>query len=69
MHKFEEFVDHCFEKLPMRFKKARVLSNNVHDIAGNDGFVVLSSNHLCESQKFLNKVDKKSLLSLFTYKE
>ena len=68
MHEFEKFVDNSFEKLPVRFQEAGVLSNNVHDVASYDSFVVLSSNHFGESQQLLNKVDEESLLCLFACK-
>jgi len=45
VHEFEELVHDCFQELPMRFEEARVLPHDVHDIGGNDGFVILAAFH------------------------
>ena len=49
MHKFEEFVDHSLEKFPMRFQESRILTDNIHDVAGNYSLVVLATDHLSQS--------------------
>lgn len=43
MHELKELVDHSFEELPVGSEKAWILANNIHDVGGYDGFVVLSS--------------------------
>jgi len=49
MHKFEEFVDDSFEKFPMRFQESRILTHDIHDVAGNYSLVVLATDHLRQS--------------------
>lgn len=55
MHELKELVDHGFEELPVGSKKTRVLANNVHDVRGDDGLVVLSSLLLTEPQQVLKQ--------------
>lgn len=55
MHELKEFVDHCFEKLPMGSEEAWILANNIHDVGGDDGLVVLSSLLLTQTQQVLER--------------
>lgn len=55
MHEFKEFVNHCFKELPVGSEKAWILANNIHDVWGYDGLVVLSSLLFTETQKILRK--------------
>lgn len=55
MHELKEFVDHRFEKLPMGSEEAWILANNIHDVGGDDGLVVLSSLLLTQTQQVLRK--------------
>ena len=43
VHELEEFVHDRLQEFPMGFQEARVLTDDVHDIGGDDGFVVLST--------------------------
>jgi hypothetical protein len=67
MHEFEELIDNRLEELPMRLKEARILPDNVHDVAGDDGFVVLAALHFRESQEVLDHRDEEPLLGLFVH--
>lgn len=63
MHEFKQFVDDSFEELPVSSEEAWVLANNIHDIRGNDGLVVLPSLLLTQTQQIL-KITK----TLFRFK-
>jgi hypothetical protein len=49
VHEFEELVDDCFQELPVSFEEARVLPHDIHDVGGDDGFVVLAAFHFDEA--------------------
>jgi hypothetical protein len=49
----------------MCLEETRVLSNDVHDVGRNDGFIVFSSFHFAKAQKVFDDDDKKALLSIF----
>lgn len=55
MHEFKELVDDRFEELPVSSEEAWILANDVHDVRGNDGLVVLPSFLLTQTQKILQK--------------
>ena len=42
MHELEELIDDGLEEAPVRAQEARVLAHNVHDVARDDGLVVLA---------------------------
>lgn len=65
MHEFKQLVDHRLKELPVRFQESRVLSNDVHDVGGDNGFVVFPAFHLCETEKFFDDSDQEALLGLF----
>jgi hypothetical protein len=67
VHEFEQLIDDRLEELPVGLEKARILSNNVHNVAGHNRLVVLSSLHLSQSEQVLNDGDKESLLGLFVH--
>ncbi len=48
-------------------EKPWVLSHNVHDVGGNDGFVVLPSLLLTQAQQFLDHRDQEPLLVLLVH--
>jgi hypothetical protein len=50
MHKFKKLVDDCFEEFPMGPEKSRILADNVHDIGGDDGLIILASFLLTQAQ-------------------
>ncbi len=55
MHELKELVDHSFEKLPVGSEKAWILANNIHDVGGYNGLVVLSSLLLTQTQQVLRQ--------------
>lgn len=55
MHELKQLVDHSFEKLPVGSEKAWILANNIHDVRGYDGLVVLSSLLLTQTQQVLRQ--------------
>jgi hypothetical protein len=54
VHKFEQFVDHGFQELPMRLQKPRILSNNIHYVRSDHCFVVLSAFDFAETEQVLD---------------
>lgn len=50
VHELEEFVDNSFQELPMRLKESRILTDDIHNVGGNDSFVILSALDLTKSQ-------------------
>ena len=50
VHKLEKLINDRLQKLPVRLEEARVLSDDVHDVAGDDGLVILATLHLRETQ-------------------
>lgn len=55
MHELKQLVDHSFEKLPVGSEEAWILANNIHDVRGYDGLVVLSSLLLTQTQQVLRQ--------------
>lgn len=49
MHKLKEFVNNGFQEFPVGSEEAWVLTNNIHDVWSNNGFVVFPSLLLTES--------------------
>lgn len=64
VHELEKFVDHGFQEFPVRFQESRVLSDDVHDVTCNDGFVVLAAFHFAQSEQLLDDSDEESLLNI-----
>jgi len=62
VHKLKELVDHRLEEFPMGSEKTRILANNIHDIACDDGLVVLAPFHLDHAKQVLDHVDDKLFL-------
>jgi hypothetical protein len=50
VHELEQFVDHRFQEFPVRLEEAWVLSDDIHDIRGYDGLVILAALHLAKSK-------------------
>jgi hypothetical protein len=46
VHELEELVDDRLEELPVRAQEAWILPDDVHDVGGDDGLVVLAALHL-----------------------
>jgi hypothetical protein len=46
MHKFKQLINDRLQEFPMRLEEARILSHDVHDIRGDNCFVVFASFHL-----------------------
>lgn len=67
MHELEKLVHHGLQEFPVRFQESGILSDNVHDITGDDGFVVLSTLHFGKTKEIFDDVDQESLLGLFIH--
>ena len=65
VHELEELVDDRLEELPVRAQEARVLADDVHDVGGDDGLVVLAALHLTQPEQILDDGDEEALLVLF----
>ena len=50
VHEFEQFVHHSFQKLPMGTKKARVLTDDVHNVRGDDRLVIFATLLLAQAE-------------------
>ena len=50
MHELEQFVHHSLQELPVCLQETRILTNNVHNVASDDSFVVLATLHLGETE-------------------
>ena len=53
----------------MGFEESWILSDNVHDIGGDHGLVVLSPLHLCQAEEILDNSDEESLLDVLIYED
>lgn len=60
MHELKELVDHSFQELPVGSEEAWILANDVHDVGGYDGLVVLSSLLLTQTQQILKHTEHSS---------
>ena len=67
VHELKELVDNRLEKLPVRLEEARVLADNVHNVAGHDSLVVLAPLHLGEAEQVLDDGDEEPLLRLLVH--
>mmetsp|Transcript_65135 Transcript_65135/g.114913 ORF Transcript_65135/g.114913 Transcript_65135/m.114913 type:complete len:718 (-) Transcript_65135:1341-3494(-) len=61
VHKLEQFVHHSLQKLPVCAQKARILTNNVHDVTGDHCLVVLAPLFLTQSQQVLDHTHQEPL--------
>ena len=64
VHKLKEFVHDRLQELPVCLEEARVLANNVHDIGGNNGFVVLPSFYFNQAQEFFDDSHEEPFFSV-----
>jgi hypothetical protein len=62
VHELEKLVDNGFEEFPVGLQETRILSDNIHDVGGANGLVVLPTLLLSETQKLLDHADQESLL-------
>ena len=53
MHEFKQFIHDRLQEPPVSTKEAGVLTNDIHDVGGNDGFVVFTSLLLTQPQEIL----------------
>lgn len=67
VHELEQLIDDGLQELPVGFQEARVLPNNVHDVACHHGLVVLAAFHLCEPQQILDDGDQEPFFRLFIH--
>jgi len=68
VHELEKLVDNGLEEFPMRLQETRVLPDDIHDVGGANGLVVLAALLFGETQKLLDHADQKSLLDLLACK-
>ena len=68
VHEFEELVDNSFQEFPVCLEESRILADDVHDIGGNNRFVVLSAFDLAETKQILDHGYQKAFLGLFVYR-
>ena len=62
VHELEEFVDNSFQELPVRLKESRVLTDDVHNVGGNDSLVILSTFDLTKPQKIFDNRHQETFL-------
>ena len=67
VHELKQLVDDRLEELPMRLEEAGILADNVHDVGGDDGLVILAALHLSKSKKILDNGNKEPLLRLLVH--
>ena len=49
----------------MGFQEPWILADDIHDVAGNHGFVVFTTNHLGESKQFLDEIHQEAFFCFF----
>jgi len=59
---FEEFADDCFEELVVVFEETGVLADDLHDVAGDAGLVVLATLLFAEHEQFADGADDEAAL-------
>ena len=57
VHELEQLVDDGLEEAPMSTQKTGVLADNVHNVGGDDGLVVLALLLLAKAEKILDHGD------------
>ena len=67
MHEFEQFVHDRLQELPVGFQKSRILANDIHDVAGYNGFIVFSTLHFRQPKKILDDSHEEALLSFLVH--
>ena len=51
VHELEELVDDRLEELPVCLQETRILADDIHNIGGNDCFVILATLDLAKAKK------------------
>lgn len=64
MHELKQLIDDCLEEFPVCLQEARILADDVHDIRGNDSFVVFASFDFAQSQEILDDSNKEAFFGL-----
>ena len=67
VHEFEQLVHDCLQEPPMGAEETRILSNDVHDVRGDDGLVVFALLLLAQTEQVLDDGDQEPLLVLFVH--
>jgi hypothetical protein len=62
VHELKELVDNGFQELPVCLKESRVLTNDVHNVGGNDSLVILSTFDLTKSQQIFDNSHQEAFL-------
>ena len=55
VHELEELVDDSLQEPPMGPQEPRVLANDVHDVGGDDGLIVLALLLLAKAKQVLGR--------------
>lgn len=64
VHELKELIDNRLEELPVRLEESRVLADNVHDVRGANGLVVLAALHLGQAEELLDDCHEEAFLGL-----
>lgn len=67
VHELEQLVDHGLEKFPVSLEESGILADDVHDVAGDDGLVVLASFGLGQAQEILDDGHQEALFGFFVH--
>lgn len=67
MHELEILVDDGFKKFPVGLQKSRILSDDVHDITGDDCLIILPSFIFAKAEKILNDGHEKAFLCFLVH--
>ena len=67
VHELEEFVDDRLQKAPMSAQKSRILSHDVHNIRGNNGFVIFALLLFAKTQQLFDDRHQKPFLVFFVH--
>ena len=64
VHELKELVHDCLEELPVRLQESGILTDNIHDVGGDDGLIVFSALDLAKTKEIFDDSDEEALLSL-----
>ena len=68
VHEFKQLVHHRLKKLPVQSQKPRVLSYDVHDVGGDDGFLILHAHDLAQVEQIPDRGDQESVLLILLHR-
>jgi hypothetical protein len=67
MHELKQFIDNSFEELPVGPEESGILPHHVHDVGGNDSFVVLALFLLAKTQQIFDDGHQKPFFVLLVH--